>query len=268
MRVHAAKCIKMCACTPHQTVTIASSHAASAPQPLTMEGPAAPHLTPSLAAVSALGDRVTFRQKLREGHSESSGFAGIGGSVRGSLPVLDGEGRPVLNVRYSSSDPRLRQLDAVLTAQDGSVITEFRRPPAPGGISSLVMVTPSPCAVVIGGSAYASISSPHLGGHNVLVRAADPQRGAAVVRGPGAICCAAYTVGLASSPAGGADAAIMTVDSDSCLPMCPPCLICAFNLGQRRVCELANGDAQSRLDLLLLYTFAAVDPLTIVDSGG
>ena len=79
----------------------------------------------------------------------------------------------------------------------------------------------------------------------------------------------AYTVSLSAaiSPTTKSPR-VMTVDSDPCIPVCPACLICSFNLGQRRVCELGGGDPLTRLDLLLLYTFAAVDPLTVVASGG
>jgi len=231
---------------------------------------AAPQLPVTiLAAVASLGASVTFRQKLQQS-STDRGFAGFGASCSGTLPVLDGSGVPRMSVQYSSADPRLRQLDAVLTAADGTAVAEFRRLAAPGGMSSMVMVSACSCEVTIGGQPYAMIE--YAGEYNSdprLVRASDQRLGARVVDGPSFICCGAYTVGLsaATSPTTKSPR-VMTVDSDPCIPVCPACLICSFNLGQRRVCELGGGDPLTRLDLLLLYTFAAVDPLTVVASGG
>ena len=128
----------------------------------------------------------------------------------------------------------------------------------------MICATAAPCEVVIGGSVYATISSAPFGMEATLVRVADQRFSAAVVRGPtGMVCCGPYAIDLASRSPGGSAPTTMTVDSDPCLPMCPPCLICAFNVGQRRACELGD-DPQSRLDMLLLYTFLAVGALAVV----
>jgi len=47
-------------------------------------------------------------------------------SCSGTLPVLDGSGVPRMSVQYSSADPRLRQLDAVLTAADGTAVASWQ----------------------------------------------------------------------------------------------------------------------------------------------
>jgi hypothetical protein len=245
-----------------------------APAPVSNDmnrAPAAPQLPLQvLAAVAELGESITFRQKLKQNHSESRGFASFGASCSGSLPVLDGKGEASLNVSYASSDPRLRQLDASLTtARDGTNVAEFRRAAASGGMSSLVAVRAAPCQVFVEGQLYATITST-FSNEARLARTADPRLGAATGRGPSAVCCGPYTIEFSvvtGASAGTGTSRTMSVDSDSCLPKCPSCLICAFNLGQRRVCELGE-DPLSRLDLLLLYTFLAVDPLTIVSSGG
>jgi len=221
-----------------------------------------------VAAVLSLGASVTFRQKLQQS-STDRGFAGFGASCSGTLPVFDGSGVPRMSIQYSSADPRLRQLDAVLTAADGTAVAKFRRLAAPGGMSSMVMVSARSCEVTVGGQPYATIE--YAGACNSearLVRASDERLGARVVDGPGCVCCGAYTVDLsaATSPTTKSPR-VMTVDSDPCIPACPACMICSFNLGQRRVCELGDGDPLTRLDLLLLYAFSAVDPLTVVSSG-
>ena len=86
---------------------------------------AAPQLPVTiLAAVVSLGASVTFRQKLQQ----SSTDRGFGASCSGRLPVLDGSGEPRMSVQYSSADPRLRQLDAVLTAADGTAVAGWQHP--------------------------------------------------------------------------------------------------------------------------------------------
>jgi len=248
----------------------------TAPAPLSMDRSGAAAAAPQLpaaaaAAVAALGASVTFRAKLQNS-SRNNGVASFGASCSGTLPVLDGIGAPSLSVAYASSDARLRQLTASLTAADGAVaIAEFQRPAAAGGMSSLIRVDPLPCQVLVDGQLYATIIYPSFSNEARLARVADPRLGAAVVPGGGGcICCGPYTFGV-SAVTGGAAGAVstrtVTVDSDPCLPACPPCLICAFNTGQRRVCELGDGDPLGRLDLLLLGTFMAVDPLTLVPSA-
>ena len=89
---------------------------------------AAPQLPVTiLAAVASLGASVTFRQKLQQS-STDRGFAGFGASCSGTLPVLDSSGVPRMSVQYSSVDPRLRQLDAVLTAADGTAVAGWQHP--------------------------------------------------------------------------------------------------------------------------------------------
>jgi hypothetical protein len=243
-----------------------------APAPLSMDrgtAAAAPQLpAAAAAAVAALGASVTFRQKLQNS-SRDNGFASFGASCSGTLPVLDGNGAPSLSVAYASSDARLRQLTASLTAADGAVaIAEFQRPAAAGGMSSLIRVDPLPCQVLVDGQLYATITCPSFSNEARLARVADPRLGAAIAPGGGGcICCGPYTFGIRAVTGGAVSTRTVTVDSDPCLPACPPCLICAFNTGQRRVCELGDGDPLGRLDLLLLNTFMAVDPLTLVPSS-
>ena len=97
----------------------------------------------------------------------------------------------------------------------------------------MVMVSACSCEVTVGGKPYATIE--FAGEYNSdqrLVWASDQRLGARVVDGPSFICCGAYTVGLSAaiSPTTKSQG-VMTVDSDPCIPVCPACLICSFNLG-------------------------------------
>lgn len=202
-------------------------------------------------------DTVVFSRSKKNIISQSSNC------IRAELPLVDSAGATVFTISFESTDRRMRHLSAQLKSPDGKTVhAEFARPAMErtGGnmlLGSLAGNT-KPCQVSVGGAFYATfIGSEFL--QDLQFQKADKTGGLKIGKGPGCICCSAYTQNLDDFT--GQTIAVETVDNGCGFP-CP----CIFNTGQRRTLPLPS-DQTAKLDVLLLAIFKTVGIETTADSG-
>jgi len=230
-----------------------------APQPAVMIDPSL--LASSMAVVNDL-ENVMLRRRDNQVVGRKVIAPGTD-LAEGRQPMRDATGKVVLELEYASSNCHGYQFSArLVTADRSTVVAEFARDATTTRTLMSNGFNFAPCEVTISGRPYGTMSS---NSSRLTLTRADGITGLRVGRAPSTrICCAPYetTVVATRRDVHRGHVASYTTDNDSCG--------CVPNTGQRRACQLldaAAGDGLTRLDLLLIFTFVALEELISIHAA-